>query len=238
VNWSVLVDFDGSIAPDDPTDQLLARFADPLWLEIEAAWQNGELSSRECMWRQSRLLRVTPEALDAMIEGVRIDPGFAAFLQFCRRRGGEVKIVSDGFDRVIDLVLRKAGLSVQVFANKLEWLGGDKWCSAFPHANSDCRVGAGNCKCSHGAWLVRPTVVVGDGRSDFCMAERAALVVAKSRLAEYCRARGKHYAPFADFHDVTDQVAAWLSRQHFPRAKPLSQISIRMSRGCGEMGGI
>ena len=51
------------------------------------------------MERQVALLRVTPEALDEQIRTVRIDPGFPAFLEFCRRRGAEVKIVSDGFDR-------------------------------------------------------------------------------------------------------------------------------------------
>src|SRR5436190_7661275 len=96
--WQVLVDFDGTVAPDDPTDRLLERFADPLWRVVERAWQSGQISSRECMQRQVELLRVTPQALDEQIRGVRIDIGFAPFLKFCRRRGADVKIVSDGFD--------------------------------------------------------------------------------------------------------------------------------------------
>ena len=218
MHWAVLADFDGSIAPDDPTDQLLSCFARPDWLEIEAAWQAGLLSSRECIERQTELLRATPKAFDAMIEGVSIDPGFPAFLEFCRRHGGEVKIVSDGFDRTISLVLRKARLSVPFRANKLQWLGGDKWCVAFPHCRTDCRVQGANCKCSHASWLDRPTIVIGDGRSDFCMAERADFVIAKSRLAEHCRIRGIRHAPFVDFHQVIDQLAAWHSRQYLTRA--------------------
>src|SRR6267378_3350450 len=99
--WQVLVDFDGTVAPDDPTDRLLERFADPLWRVIETAWQSGQISSRECMRRQVELLRVTPEELDEEIRGVRIDPGFPRFLAYCRRQGADVKIVSDGFDRVV-----------------------------------------------------------------------------------------------------------------------------------------
>ena len=34
--WQVLIDFDGTVAPDDPTDRLLERFADPLWRVVEA----------------------------------------------------------------------------------------------------------------------------------------------------------------------------------------------------------
>src|SRR5215468_11093611 len=65
--WQVLIDFDGTVAPDDPTDRLLERFADPLWRVIEEQWQSGLISSRQCMQRQVDLLRVSPEALDAAI---------------------------------------------------------------------------------------------------------------------------------------------------------------------------
>ncbi len=211
-NWSVLVDFDGTVAPDDPTDRLLERFADPEWREVEAAWQGGEISSSECMARQVAMLRVTPAALDEYIRSVRIDPGFPAFLEFCRRRGAEVKIVSDGFDRVLGAALRRARLSVPFFANKLEWQGGDRWRLAFPYAYAECRVGSANCKCSHGQRpLPGPLVVIGDGRSDFCMSLRADYVLAKGTLADYCRARGHAHASFAGFDDVTARLSAWLA---------------------------
>jgi 2-hydroxy-3-keto-5-methylthiopentenyl-1-phosphate phosphatase len=209
--WQVLVDFDGTVAPDDPTDRLLERFADPLWRVVETAWQSGQISSRECMQRQVELLRVTPEQLDAQIRNVRIDPGFPTFLAFCRRLGADVKIVSDGFDRVVGAALRNAQLSLPFFANRLEWQGGDRWRLAFPHAQHDCRVGSANCKCSHGERLPGPRVVVGDGRSDFCMSARADFVIAKGTLAEYCRKRGRPHATFADFEDVTAHLAAWLA---------------------------
>jgi len=47
-----------------PLTVFLERFADPVWREVEAAWQGGRISSRECMARQMTLLRVTPEVLD------------------------------------------------------------------------------------------------------------------------------------------------------------------------------
>jgi 2-hydroxy-3-keto-5-methylthiopentenyl-1-phosphate phosphatase len=212
-NWRILVDFDGTIAPDDPTDRLLERFADPAWREVEAAWQEGDISSSECLARQVALLRVTPQALDEQICTVRIDPGFPGFVEFCERHGAEVKVVSDGFDRVVSAALRSAGLTVPSFTNTLEWQGGDRWRLAFPHAQGDCRVSSANCKCSHAQRSpLRPHVVVGDGRSDFCMATRADYVIAKGTLAKYCRARALAHASFADFSDVTAQLSAWLAR--------------------------
>jgi 2-hydroxy-3-keto-5-methylthiopentenyl-1-phosphate phosphatase len=209
--WQVLVDFDGTIAPDDPTDTLLARFAEPQWRVVEAAWQSGQISSLDCMRRQAELLRATPEQLDAAIRATRLDPGFEAFLSFCRQVKADVKIVSDGFDRVIGTALKKAGLSVPYFANRLEWRGGDRWRLSFPHSQAGCRVGSANCKCSHGQWLATPRIVVGDGRSDFCMASRADFVIAKGALARHCRKNGLEHATFGDFDEVTVHLAEWLA---------------------------
>jgi 2-hydroxy-3-keto-5-methylthiopentenyl-1-phosphate phosphatase len=206
----VLVDFDGTVAPDDPTDCLLERFADPAWRVVETAWQTGQISSRECMRRQVEMLRVSPEDLDAAIRAVRIDPGFPAFLQFCRRLGADVKIVSDGFDRVVGAALKNAKIAIPFFANKLEWQGADRWRLAFPHSQPDCSVGSANCKCSHGMQRPEPRVVVGDGRSDFCMSTRADYVIAKGTLAEYCRKHELPHAVYSDFDEVLSHLSAWL----------------------------
>jgi 2,3-diketo-5-methylthio-1-phosphopentane phosphatase len=209
--WQVLVDFDGTIAPSDPTDRILERFADPTWLVVEAAWQSGRISSSVCMQRQVELLRATPEELDEEIAKVRLDPAFPVFLEFCRQLDADVKIVSDGFDRVIAAALRNAELEVPFFANRLEWQGGDRWRLTFPHWRDDCRVGGANCKCSHRARpTMRPLIVVGDGRSDMCMSERADYVIAKGTLARHCRSRGQEHATFTDFEDVTAHLAKWL----------------------------
>ena len=53
----VFVDFDGTIVPLDATNELLGRYADAEWLEIEEEWQAGRIGSRECMERQVALLR-------------------------------------------------------------------------------------------------------------------------------------------------------------------------------------
>jgi len=207
---AALLDFDGTVAPDDPTDRLLDRFARPEWRTIEAEWQAGRMTSRECMQRQAALLRATPDELDAAIRTIGIDPGFYDFLRLCGRRGVSVTIVSDGFDRVVRAVLQRAGLSVPFFANKLEWQGANRWRLALPHARADCRSGAANCKCGHGPRRDGACVVVGDGRSDFCMAVRARFVIAKGALAEFCRAGRLAHASFRNFDEATLRLAEWL----------------------------
>ena len=208
----MLVDFDGTVAPDDPTDRLLERFADPAWRDIEEAWQAGRISSRDCMRRQVALLRATPAELDQEIRKVRIDPGFHRFIGLCARHGMDVTVVSDGFDRLVRAVLARERLALPFFANRLEWLGSEAWRLAFPHARRDCLVGAGNCKCSHGARRRDgPCIVMGDGRSDFCMAVHADFVIAKGSLANFCRRRGLPHVSFANFEHATQHLSRWLA---------------------------
>src|SRR6185312_8913179 len=47
--WTVLCDFDGTIAVDDVTDSLLLRFGRPGWEMLEAAWRDGRIDARACM---------------------------------------------------------------------------------------------------------------------------------------------------------------------------------------------
>lgn len=208
---AVYVDFDGTIAPDEPTDALFDAFADPRWREIEQEWQDGRATSRDCMARQVALLRATPDAIDSFLSNVRIDPMFPAFVRACRREGARVVVVSDGLDRVVGGVLRAAGLELPYFANKLTWLGGDRWSLQFPHYRDDCRATMGNCKCSHRRGRAID-IMVGDGRSDFCLAEQAELVLAKGNLARHCALTGLPYFSIENFSDATRLIGRWFDR--------------------------
>jgi 2-hydroxy-3-keto-5-methylthiopentenyl-1-phosphate phosphatase len=217
MNCHVFVDFDGTIVPDDATNQLLDRFAPAAWLEIEEEWQTGKIGSRECMERQVDLVRARPEELDAFLAGVKIDPDFPEFVTTCKRNGAKVTVVSDGLDRSVRTVLKAANLDLPFFANRLEWLGEDRWRLAFPHAKDDCSVLMGNCKCAVArgpASTVR--IMIGDGRSDFCIASSAHFVLAKTSLLEHCRANDLPHMAFKSFADANRIIAQWFAQQSQP----------------------
>jgi len=211
---TVYVDFDGTIAPSDPTDNVFDRFCDPAWREIEREWQQGLRTARDCMASQVDLLRATPEALDRLLRTFPIDPHFPGFVELCRRWRLQVVVVSDGMDRVVRQVLQAAGLKLPFFANRLQWLGGERWRLDFPFARSDCAAALGNCKCGHGlrAGGGPIQIAVGDGRSDFCLAGRSHLVLAKGQLAVHCRSEKIPHWPIADFSDAVAALAGWLAR--------------------------
>lgn len=210
----IFVDFDGTISRNDTTDLILEQFADHRWIDVETAWQQGEIGSRECMAAQVALLRVTPEAFNLAVRRIEIDPGFAAFLQVCEDVSMPVVILSDVLDLVADAVLHHAGVKLPVFSNQLNWVGGDRWSLSFPHAKPDCASAAGNCKCSR--MLSRrnqggPRVLIGDGRSDYCGAAEADVVFAKGRLASYCQRKRIPHIPFEDFDDLLPNFLGWYS---------------------------
>ena len=210
----VFVDFDGTIAPVDTTDLLLERFADPAWRTIEDEWKAGRIGSRECMVRQIDLVRATPAEMDSFIRTVEIDKGFRSFVTLVRRLGHALVILSDGLDRTIRTVLDRNDLDVPYFANHLQWRGDDRWRLAFPHSRSDCSTLSGNCKCSFAEGRPRElNILVGDGRSDFCLAGRADLVLAKASLLEHCRTNALPHIAFADFQAATDVLANWLEER-------------------------
>jgi 2-hydroxy-3-keto-5-methylthiopentenyl-1-phosphate phosphatase len=214
MNCHVFVDFDGTIVPDDATNQLLDRFAPPSWLEIEDDWQSGRIGSRECMERQVALVRARPEELDAFLAGVKIDPDFSSFVDLCKTNGARVTVVSDGLDRSVRTVLKAAKLDLPYVANRLEWLGGDRWRLAFPHAKDDCSALMGNCKCAVArgpAGTVR--IMIGDGRSDFCIAGTAHFVLAKSSLLKHCRANDLPHKAFKNFAEASRIITQWFTQQ-------------------------
>jgi 2,3-diketo-5-methylthio-1-phosphopentane phosphatase len=210
----LLVDFDGTIASVDTTDLLLERFAAPAWQDIEEDWKAGRIGSRECMVRQIDLVRASRSEMDDFVAGIEIDPGFPSFVALCARLGHSLAVVSHGLDCTVEAVLRRHGLELPYSANHLQWCGEDRWRLTFPHARSDCRALSGNCKCNFTAGAPREvSIVVGDGRSDFCVAGRADLVLAKGALLEHCiQADLPHFA-FADFAEATDILAGWLEER-------------------------
>lgn len=211
MNCHVFVDFDGTIAPVDTTDLLLERFADPKWMAIEEEWKSGRIGSRECLVRQIDLVRATPEEIDDFVSRIDIDPGFEDFIALCRRHGHAVTVVSDGLDRTVGAVLKRHGFDLPYRANQLSWLGENRWKLSFPHSRSDCRALSGNCKCQFSdAAVGHVRVVVGDGRSDFCVSERADLVLAKGALARHCRTHELPHYAISSFEEATSTFEAWI----------------------------
>lgn len=204
--WTILCDFDGTIALDDTTDTLLERFARPGWQVLEADWREGRIGSHDCMAGQVALLDMDRAELDAHLAACAIDPAFAAFVRAAHDAGVHIEVVSDGLDYAIRSILRRNGLDLlPITSNRLEPDGQRGWRLAFPNANATCRVASGTCKCARAdkAQATRKQVLlIGDGGSDFCVAGAADFVFAKGRLIAHCRAQDIPHVPIGGFAEA------------------------------------
>lgn len=134
------------------------------------------------------------EVVDWVRDTVRIRPGFAELA--ARRRP---VIVSSGFHELIDPVLEREGIELEVHANRLDPRP-DGWRAVFRNAEP-CPVCGEPCKRADVAHL-EPFVYAGDGFSDRCVALAATQVFARDGLAAYLAEKGAPFEPFEDFHEV------------------------------------
>lgn len=202
MEYFLAVDFDGTIAERDVTDTVLAEFARAEWMDVEKQWLSGAIGSQECLARQMSLVDATMEGLLAFVEKLAIDRFFSLFVQYVRANEIPFAVISDGFCPFIRQILSRAGLpDIPVFANQLTEENG-KFKVSFSHNAIGCP--AGTCKCSTAEELAKglPVILVGDGRSDFCLADKADYVFAKGKLVGYCRDTGIPFAEFKDFSEV------------------------------------
>lgn len=204
--WNVYCDFDGTISKVDVTDSLLERFAAPEWVQIEEEWKRGAIGSRECMQRQVELIDATREEIEAHLDTIEIDPGFPAFVAECEQRDIPLIVLSDGIDFAIHHVLRRNRLNrLRVFSNQLRQVSERRFKLGFPNSRVSCESGSGMCKC---AFIMsdplEPTrsLLVGDGRSDFCGARSADLVFAKKSLLTFCQKQQLPHQEFSDFRQA------------------------------------
>lgn len=206
MTWRVICDFDGTISKKDTTDQLLARFADPVWQAIEAEWEVGSIGSAECMRRQIELLHVSKTELDTWLAQIEIDHKFVAFVKTCEQFGIDISIASDGIDYVIRSVLAHHGLNhLRVTANKLIFLDEGRYTLTSYNTEGVCESGSGVCKCRVAELTQfgsQPILYVGDGRSDFCVSQNVDLVLAKSKLLTFCQEQELPHIAFDDFGDM------------------------------------
>ncbi len=207
-----IVDFDGTIAPTDTVDALLESFAAPEWRRIEERWVAGHINSQQCMKAQLALVRADRQILEGFLQSVAVDPYFSEFVRYARTFA-EVAVVSDGLDYPIRHALQKLDIPpLPVRANHLVFRE-DRLDISFPHMDPGCAHQSGVCKCAVAHALDggrgRSTVLIGDGRSDRCLARNADHVFAKDSLRRYCEDQGIAHTPFDSFQDVLAVVRTW-----------------------------
>ena len=215
MKFNIFCDFDGVITTDDATNAVLEAFASPEYRDWYGLRERGLVTARECIERQARLIRARPESLRLVAASLAIDSGIYEIERGCEITGASLVIISDGFDVVMDAVLKARRLAhLRHYSNKLCYQDARSLSVRFPFADAACQAGCGVCKCKIVNEKSRdvPAVYIGDGVSNRCVAGRAERLFAKGGLREYCLQNRVNHEPFADLSEVAQALfgSTWI----------------------------
>jgi 2-hydroxy-3-keto-5-methylthiopentenyl-1-phosphate phosphatase len=201
-----VLDFDGTVTESDLLDRIALEFGDPVvYQEVEDGLHDGRLSLRDVIVREFRPVTATlEEVVGWVLEHAKVRAGFADFVHGVQDAGWCVHVVSSGFHELIEPILQRESVEVELHANRVD-ARSDGWRVEWRYPD-DCEACGESCKRS---LLPEGEVVyVGDGYSDRCAALASDRVFATSGLARYLSEKGTPFEPFSDFHALSETLAA------------------------------
>jgi 2-hydroxy-3-keto-5-methylthiopentenyl-1-phosphate phosphatase len=193
---TLILDWDGTATVEDTLIVALREFGDwQVYLDAAAALQRGEITLHEEIRRDAESITTPIDEVVAWLrENLELRPGFHELAEAYRPL-----IVSSNFRQLIEPILEREGVELEVRANEVEWHP-DGWRATF--RNGDV---CGTCgePCKRADLPANGEVIyVGDGYSDRCAAQAADRIFARDGLARYLDEQDVTYEPFDDLHDV------------------------------------
>lgn len=196
----LVVDFDGTITEVDLLDGVARHFGDAVvYREVDDGLHGGRMTLREVITREFEPVRAPLEEVVAwVLEHARIRSGFPELIARAHEDGRRVLVLSSGFHELIEPVLEREGVEVEVVANRVV-ARPDGWRVRW-RSGTICEECGEACK--RASLPEGEVVYVGDGFSDRCAALASDRVFATRGLARYLDDLGVPYEPFVDFLDV------------------------------------
>ncbi|MRR14932.1 MAG: hypothetical protein EG826_00590 [Deltaproteobacteria bacterium] len=207
----VISDFDGTICTVDVGNRVLSHFTKESWEHIDREYVRGSIGSRAAYSRIAPLISAEPARLNAFVlKLAALDPFFTKFYRLAKKKGVDVKIVSDGLDFYIRAIMEKHRLGeIEFYSNTVAFGRQATLTFDFPEANALCgRCGTCKNKILNDHRLMYETIIyVGNGHSDICPSRCADLVFAKDVLLRQCEEEGTTpYRPFQDFSVICEYL--------------------------------
>lgn len=194
----LVVDWDGTVTVRDSLVQVLHEFGDPSLLAELEPRVGVDLTLHEEIALEFETLSATmDEVVVWVLDNVEVRQGLHDLAAL------EPLIISAGFHELIQPVLQREGIELDVLANNVE-AGLNGWRVRFRDESACATCGE---PCKRGALAAVPYVYVGDGYSDRCAALAAERVFARDGLARHLDAHGVAYEPFDDLRDVARALA-------------------------------
>jgi len=199
---TLILDWDGTVTVDDTLIVALREFGNwQVYLDASAALRRGEITLHEEIRRDAESITAPIDEVAGWLrENLELRPGFHDLAEAYRPL-----IVSSNFRQLIEPILEREGVELEVRANEVTWSPAG-WRATF--RNGDV---CGTCgePCKRADLPADGEVVyVGDGYSDRCAAQAGDRIFARDSLARYLDEQGVAYEPFDDLDDVARALAA------------------------------
>ncbi len=200
---TLIVDWDGTVTVEDTLILALREFGDwEVYLDAAAALKRGEITLHEEIRRDAETItRPIEEVTEWLVANLELRPGLHELAKAHRPT-----IVSSNFRQLIEPILDREGLELELRANEVAWHP-DGWRATFRNGDA-CGTCGEPCKRADVTGAGSGEIVyVGDGYSDRCAAQAADRIFARDSLAHYLDEQGVSYEPFGDLHDVALSLA-------------------------------
>lgn len=200
----VQCDFDGTITEEDTSFFLLDAFAQGDWRRLLREYKEHKISVGEFNTKAFAMVKTDkPKLLEALKGEVKVRAGFQELVNYCRRRGFRLVIVSNGLDFYVEAILKDLGLkNIEMHAAQTVF---------HPEGMEVHYVGPDDKRLEDGVKeaytklflkLGYRVIYIGNGDSDFAPAKYVHHVFATGELLAYCRENNLNYKPFDNFMDV------------------------------------
>lgn len=190
----VVLDWDGTVTDRDTLELVIERFGDIATYRRTGILMGRSLGHDDALARSVATVRAPlTEAVNWLLATVRLRTGFHELAERHRPL-----VVSSGFHELIDPILRRERVHVELLANRVD-ARSDGWRIRFRERTCCDECGE---PCKRAALPAGEVVYVGDGYSDRCAALAATRVFATGSLARYLEERAIAYEPFDDLRDV------------------------------------
>jgi 2-hydroxy-3-keto-5-methylthiopentenyl-1-phosphate phosphatase len=195
----VVVDWDGTVTETDGLHLVLLEFGDERIYDAAENRLGRELTLHEVIAAEFASVRAPLEEVVAWVrENVRVRNGFVEFA-----RSHRPLVVSSGFHELIEPVLEREGVELDVVANRLD-ARPEGWQVLFRSGDS-CSVCGEPCKRAD-VEALGEFAYFGDGFSDRCVALAASRVFARDGLADYLERCDVAFERFEDFRGLEGRL--------------------------------
>jgi 2-hydroxy-3-keto-5-methylthiopentenyl-1-phosphate phosphatase len=196
----LVLDWDGTVTETDTLWLALDRFGDPeVFARVEGALTRGAMSFREVMELEfSTVTAPVDEVAAYLCDEARVRPGLAELV-----REHDPLVLSSGFHELIEPVLAREGVAVELRANRLDPRP-DGWRIVWRDPEP-CPVCGDLCK--RRSLPPGPVAYAGDGYSDRCAALAAARVFARDGLAAWLAGEGVPFERLDGLHELAAALA-------------------------------